>query len=169
MDTFFDSAIVDIFITLAIAMICGMIIGAERILAHKTAGMRTYALVAMGAALFVIISDLSVLKYAGSSGYNSSVITAAIITGVGFLGTGLMVWRDQKTLVGLTTATGLWISAGIGMAIGFGFYSVGLLATFLTLFVFIVLWFVEQKIKHLPFHTEGATDGEQTPTLTDIK
>jgi putative Mg2+ transporter-C (MgtC) family protein len=80
-----------------------------------------------------------------------------VITGVGFLGTGLMVWRDQ-TLAGLTTATGLWISAGIGLAVGFGFYMLGLIATLLTLFIFIVIWFVEQGLKkHFPA-IEGAAE-----------
>jgi putative Mg2+ transporter-C (MgtC) family protein len=139
----------DIVFRLFIAMLFGMAIGAERILAHKTAGMRTYALVSMGSALFVIVSDLASLIYSNNLDYNSAQIPAAIVTGVGFLGTGLMIWRDGKTLIGLTSATGLWISAGIGMAVGFGFYMLGLIATILTLFVFIVLWFVEERLKKI--------------------
>jgi putative Mg2+ transporter-C (MgtC) family protein len=154
----------DILLRLAIAMLFGMAIGAERILAHKSAGMRTYALVSMGAALFVTVSHLATQFYQNIGGYNPSQIPAAVITGVGFLGTGLMVWRDQ-TLAGLTTATGLWISAGIGLAVGFGFYMLGLIATLLTLFIFIVIWFVEQGLKkHLPA-IEGAA--EQTSKISE--
>lgn len=149
MENIFNSIWFDFFIKLSIAMLFGMVIGAERILAHKTAGMRTYALVSMGAALFTIISDISVSFYGSVPGYSPGPLTAAIITGVGFLGTGLMIWKD-KTLVGLTSATGLWISAGIGMAVGFGLFGLGLIATILTLFVFVVLWFVEQQIKRIP-------------------
>ncbi len=153
---------VELFIRLTIAMVFGMAIGAERILAHKSAGMRTYALVSMGAALFVLVSHLSTQFYANISGYNPSQIPAAVITGVGFLGTGLMVWRDQ-TLAGLTTATGLWISAGIGLSVGFGFYMLGLMATLLTLFIFVILWFVEQRLKALPA-IEGARAAEKKET-----
>jgi len=151
----------EMFIRLAIAMLFGMAIGAERILAHKSAGMRTYALVSMGAALFVVISHLATSFYENIGGYNPSQIPAAVITGVGFLGTGLMVWRDQ-TLAGLTTATGLWISAGIGLAVGFGFYMLALFATLLTLFIFIALWFIEQGLKkHIPAGMEGSTETAQ--------
>ncbi len=159
--TLFDSNTVELFIRLAVAMLFGMAIGAERILAHKSAGMRTYALVSMGAALFVIVSDSAATFYSSNVGNNPSLIPSAIVTGVGFIGAGLMIWRD-KTLSGLTTATGLWISAGIGMAVGFGFYSIGFMATILTLFIFVVLWFVEQKLKHLP-GIEGASEQEPLP------
>lgn len=159
--TLFDLTTVEIFTRLAIAMLFGMAIGAERILAHKSAGMRTYALVSMGSALFVIVSHLGSTIYSNSSGYNPSQIPGAVITGVGFIGAGLMVWRD-RTLAGLTTATGLWISAGIGLAVGFGLYSLGFMATILTLFIFVVLWFVEQKLKHLP-GIEGASEQEPLP------
>ncbi len=140
----------DYLIKLFVAMICGLIIGIERIIAHKTAGMRTYALVAMGAALFVIISDITVQLYANMAGYNPSSITAAVVTGIGFLGTGLMIWRDKEHLYGLTSATSLWVVAGIGMAVGYGAYDLAFAATVLTLFVFIVLWFFEQQIKKIP-------------------
>src|SRR4051812_28834520 len=108
MDIFISSGMADLFLKLSLAMLFGMLIGAERIIAHKTAGMRTYALVSMGAALFVIISDLTAVTYHNLPAYNPGVITAAVISGVGFLGTGLMIWKDKVHLSGLTTATGLW-------------------------------------------------------------
>jgi putative Mg2+ transporter-C (MgtC) family protein len=123
-----------------------MVIGTERMWAHKTAGMRTYALVAMGSALFVIISNEMVKTYAGFAGMNPLMIVAQIIVGVGFIGAGLIFTKDSK-LMGLTTVTGLWVSAGIGMASGFGLFSIAIIATILTLFIFIVLWFIEQQLR----------------------
>ena len=100
---------------LFIALFLGMIMGMERVWAHKTAGMRTYALVSMGSALFVLVSVEMVKAYTGFDGMNPLHIVAQIIVGVGFIGTGLIFTKDNK-LMGLTTATGLWVSAGIGMA-----------------------------------------------------
>ena len=138
----------DIITKLFLAMLFGMIIGAERLYAHKTAGMRTYALVSMGAALFIIISETIAKNYIGLINFDPLRTASQIIVGVGFLGAGMIVFKDSR-ITGLTTATGLWVSAGIGVASGFGLYGLALTATILTLFIFIVLWFVEQKIRHL--------------------
>jgi len=125
-----------------------MVIGVERILAHKTAGMRTYALVSMGSALFVMLSELLLNANINSTGFNPAHIPAAIITGIGFLGAGVIIFKDNQ-VTGVTTASSIWVVAGIGMAVGFRFYSLAIIVTVLTLFVFIVLWFIEQKIKNL--------------------
>ena len=146
MTNFFDVATIDITLRLFVALILGMIIGTERVLAHKTAGMRTYALVSMGSALFVIVSEEMVAKYINLPGMNPLMITAQIVLGVGFIGTGLIFTKDSK-LMGLTTASGLWVSAGIGMAAGFELFNIAFIATILTLFVFTVLWFVEQRLR----------------------
>lgn len=135
----------EIIIKLTLAMALGMIVGIERYLAHKTAGMRTYSLVSMGSALFIIMSESVAQAYIGSSGLNPLHIAAAVITGMGFLGAGLMIHQDFK-IVGLTSASGLWVVSGIGMAVGFGLYSLSIIATILTLFIFIILWFLEKKI-----------------------
>ncbi len=134
---------------LGFAMLLGMAIGAERIIAHKTAGMRTYSLVAMGSALFVIISEMIIEMHPGLDN-NPAQIPSLVISGVGFLGTGLMIWKDSK-LFGLTTATSIWVAAGIGIACGFGFFELAVLATILTLFIFVVLWFLEYKLRHSSF------------------
>jgi len=146
MENFLNITTVDIVIRLLIAVILGMIIGTERVWAHKTAGMRTYALVSMGSALFVIISGEIVKYYTGYSGLNPVMIISQIVVGVGFIGAGLIFTKDSK-LMGITTATSLWVSAGIGMAAGFKLYNIAIVATFLTLFIFIVLWFVEEQLK----------------------
>ena len=157
MENIFDQSTLDIVLPLFTALFLGMIIGTERVWAHKTAGMRTYALVSMGSALFVIVSSEMVKAYAGFSGMNPLHIVAQIIVGVGFIGTGLIFTKDNK-LMGLTTATGLWVSAGIGMACGFGLYNIAIIASVLTLFIFIVLWFLEEQLKKTQFFKNSTTE-----------
>ncbi|MCX6753723.1 MAG: MgtC/SapB family protein, partial [Candidatus Nomurabacteria bacterium] len=138
---------------LFVALMLGMIIGTERVWAHKTARMRTYALVSMGSALFVVISNEMVKYYAGFSGMNPLMIVSQIVVGIGFLGAGIIFNKDSK-LVGLTTATGLWVSAGIGMASGLGLFNIAIIATILTLFIFVVLWYIEERIKKSKYFKE---------------
>lgn len=135
-----------IFTKLLVATVAGMLIGTERLFAHKTAGMRTYALVSMGSALFAVISESLALMYMGNGSFDPSRIASQIIVGVGFLGAGMIILKGDQ-ITGLTSATGLWVAAGIGMACGFGLYEIALIATLLTLFIFTTLWFIEDKIR----------------------
>jgi putative Mg2+ transporter-C (MgtC) family protein len=150
MDTFFDQETIVIVSRLVVALLLGMVIGLERVWAHKTAGVRTYALVSMGSALFIIISEMVAFKYADITNFDPMRLASQIVVGVGFIGTGLIFTRDSK-LMGLTTATGLWVSAGIGMATGFGLFKLSIIATFLTLFIFTILWFIEEKFRNTSF------------------
>lgn len=157
MENFFDAPTLEIINRLFVALILGLFLGTERVWAHKTAGMRTYALVAMGSALFVVISEEMVKTYFNMPGLNPLMIVAQIVVGVGFLGTGLIFSKESK-LMGMTTATGLWVSAGIGMASGFGLFKLAIISTFLTLFIFTVLWFVEEQLKKTKFFKNSITD-----------
>lgn len=150
MENFISLSTIDIITRLLVALLLGMVIGTERVWAHKTAGMRTYALVAMGSSLFVIISNEMVKYYTGMSGLNPLMIIAQIVVGVGFIGSGLIFAKESK-MMGLTTATGLWVSSGIGMAAGFKLFNIAIIATVLTLFIFVVLWFIEKKLKDSRF------------------
>jgi putative Mg2+ transporter-C (MgtC) family protein len=156
---FVDPLIGDLFMKLAIAMLCGVAIGTERIIAHKVAGMRTYALVAMGSALFVSIADMVFQTWhnAGVLGIDPFHIPAAIITGVGFMGAGIFILKGSN-VTGLTTASGLWVAAGIGMASGYGLFAAAILTTLLTLFVFIILWYVEQAIRKVAARDESGSE-----------
>jgi putative Mg2+ transporter-C (MgtC) family protein len=145
----FNTETADIFVKLFIAMFCGMLIGTERLLANKTAGMRTYALVSMGSALFVVISVLISSQYQSTVNFDPLRMAAQIIAGVGFLGAGLILVKNNQ-ITGLTSSTGLWVSAAIGMSAGFGLFIVTAISTFLTLFIFIVLWFIEKQIQKMP-------------------
>lgn len=154
MENIFNGAMIDIITRLLVAVLLGMVIGTERMWAHKTAGMRTYALVSMGSSLFVVISNEMVKFYSGMNGLNPLMIVAQIVVGVGFIGSGLIFSKDSK-MMGLTTATGLWVSAGIGMAAGFGLFNIAIISTILTLFIFTVLWFVEEQIKKSKFFNDN--------------
>lgn len=146
-------AFTDIYIHLFLAMALGMILGIERFIAHKTAGMRTYTLVSMGSALFVIISGLVVQQF-GLTTFDPLRIAAQVVAAAGFLGVGAIVHRSDNQVSGITTASGLWVAAGIGMACGFGFYELAVLVTGLALFTFVVLWFIEQRLVKLPINKD---------------
>ena len=106
----------EIIIRISIAVGLGALLGLERTLAGKNAGLRTYAMVSLGSALFIIIAEIVSSKIPNS---NPLLLGSAVITGIGFIGAGLVLFQDHK-VTGLTTAAGLWVSAGIGMAAGYG-------------------------------------------------
>ncbi|MFA5933677.1 MAG: MgtC/SapB family protein [Candidatus Paceibacterota bacterium] len=151
----------DIFIRLAVAMSLGMLVGVERLLAQKTAGMRTYALVAMGSSLFVIISEMMIASRGDLIGLDPLRMASQIVVGVGFLGAGLIVFKDER-VVGLTSASGLWVAAGIGVAAGFGLFWLSIMATILTLFIFTVLWFIEEYLKRFSRYKNNSTNNTDT-------
>lgn len=132
---------------LSLAVILGAVIGLERELARKTAGLRTYALVSLGSAIFTIISGqlMEVSSYGGVTNFDPARIAAQIIPGIGFIGAGMIIFSQSK-LQGITTAAGIWVTASIGMAVGFRFYSMAVLSTVLVLFIFVLLWLLEERI-----------------------
>jgi putative Mg2+ transporter-C (MgtC) family protein len=132
------------FIYLVVALILGSALGLERSLAHKTAGVRTFGLVSMGSCLFILIAR-NVIPTVETLNYDPLRMAAGIVMGIGFLCGGVIVFKDS-TLTGLTTATALWVSAGIGMAVGYGLISLAFFATGATLLVFTLFWHIEQKV-----------------------
>ena len=121
---------------LLLAVFCGYIIGSERKARSKEAGVRTHAIVCFASALMMIISKYAFLDIEG--GYDVERVAAQIVTGVGFLGAGMIFYR-RDLIQGLTTAAGVWATAGIGMALGAGMVILGLVSTALILFIQIVL------------------------------
>lgn len=128
-----------------IAGICGIVIGYERKSRAKEAGIRTHFIVASAAALMMIISkygfsDLFKLAAAtdGNLKLDPSRVASSIVSGVGFLGAG-MIFVQKYTIKGLTTAAGIWATAGIGMAIGAGLYITGTLFTVVIYFAQVIL------------------------------
>lgn len=125
------------------AAICGWLVGVERSRRFKDAGVRTHSMVACSAALLMIISkygfaDLVMADgsfFPGARGADAARIASQVVSGVGFLGAGV-IYRDRKfTTRGLTTAAGIWAVAGIGMAIGAGLYVIGMFSTALIIFM----------------------------------
>ncbi len=138
----------DTILRLVVAVGLGILIGAERLLVHKDAGMKTHALVSLGSAVFVLISEILVQKYINHPGLNPTMIPGQIIVGIGFLGAGsIMLYGSQ--LRGLTTASGLWVTAGVGMAAGFGLYSLATISTVLVLLVLIVVNILEKPVRKM--------------------
>jgi putative Mg2+ transporter-C (MgtC) family protein len=115
--------------------------GINRSLAGKHAGMRTFALVSLGSCVFTVISTLSSFELSSFAAVNPLQIAGSVVIGIGFIGTGLAAFRGEQ--VELTTASGVWVVAGIGMACGFGFYIIATAATVLSLVVFSGLSHVE--------------------------
>jgi putative Mg2+ transporter-C (MgtC) family protein len=143
----------DVILKLVTAVCLGLIVGAERLFVHKDAGMKTHALVAMGAALFVIISEQIVQKYINLPGLNPTMIPAQIVLGIGFLGAGSILHQGSR-LSGLTTAGGLWVTAAIGMAAGFGFYDLAFITTLLVLLILTLVNIFEKPIRKIIGDTE---------------
>ena len=138
----------DLILRLVLAMGLGMLIGAERLMVKEAAGMKTHALVSLGAAVFMILSEVMVQKYIKLPGLNPTMIPSQIIVGIGFLGAGSIILQGSR-LVGLTTAGGLWVTAGIGMAVGFGFYSLAVITTALVLVVLVLVNILEKPIRKI--------------------
>lgn len=146
---------IEIILKLFAALFLGMSLGIERALAGKTAGMRTYGLVTMGSALFVIIGVLASGGFENTKVFtdSSARVTAAIIQGIGFIGAGLIIFKGSK-VSGVTTAAGIWIAAGVGAAIGYGFYILAVATAIFTILAFTTLWYIENKLKSMVHFSE---------------
>ena len=126
----------DFVIRIIVACLCGFVLGVERSRRFKEAGVRTHMIVCAGAALIMIVSkygfaDLTSASkemYNGTRGADPARLAAQVVSGVGFLGAG-MIFKNGGSVTGLTTAAGIWAAAGIGLAIGSGMYVVGILVT----------------------------------------
>lgn len=122
------------FLRVCLSALCGGLIGFERDRRYKEAGVRTHTLVCLTGALVMITSKYGFMDLAGTPGYqvDPSKLASGVITGIGFLGAGLIFVRNQS-ISGLTTAAGIWGTAGIGMAVGSGLLWLGVLSTLLVL------------------------------------
>lgn len=126
----------EILLRVALAAVLGGAIGFERELREREAGLRTHMLVAVGAALFTLVSAFAWTDwhFSNASGvvYDPTRIAAQVVTGIGFLGAGAII-RQGLSVRGLTTAATLWVVAAIGMATGAGFYTAAVITTVLVL------------------------------------
>lgn len=137
-----EPGVLEISLRLGCAMLVGLIIGIEREYTHRPAGMRTHILVALGACVVSIVGEMLFTQYHVTGATpDPARLSAQVITGVGFLGAGTIM-KEGPTVKGLTTAASLWAVACLGLASGFGYYSLALLGMafiMITLTVFEVL------------------------------
>lgn len=150
-----------------IAGCCGVIIGYERKSRMKEAGIRTHFVVAVGSALMMIISKYAFQDQIGwdNLSLDPSRVAAGVVSGVGFLGAG-MIFMQKQTIKGLTTAAGIWATAGIGMAVGAGLYFIGIGVTLILFLGQVMLhgripWLTSpmaEKIRFVLDNEDGAVD-----------
>jgi putative Mg2+ transporter-C (MgtC) family protein len=139
----------DILARLLAAMVLGGLLGFERELAGKVAGLRTYSLISVGSALFVIVSMIVAADLSSVGAFDPLRVASNIVVGIGFVGAGMIIFREHEHRVqGLTTAAGLWIAAGIGMATGFGLFVIAAFATAIALFILVVMYLWEKKLRN---------------------
>lgn len=124
-------------IRLLAAGLVGAIIGYERELRAKGAGIRTHVLVALGSCLFMIIS---IFGFGGVERFDAARVAAGVVGGLGFLGGGIIM-KTQNHVTGLTTAAGLWVTGAIGLGFGCGLYEVSILSSILVLISLEALYF----------------------------
>ena len=166
MDIFFKEIHADLvesipwLLRMFLAAICGVAVGFERSRRQKDAGIRTHMIVALGAALAMIVSKygfFDLLEYEGLRA-DASRIASNVITGVGFLGAGVIFVKDVS-IKGITTAAGIWATASIGLAVGAGMYTIAIGAT--------ILMVVFQYVFHKFFSRLENTVNEFTVTVSD--
>lgn len=132
----------DVALKLILSALIGGIIGLEREVHEKPAGVRTNALICMGSALIMTVS-IYVMQTYGSQAADPARIAAHVIAGIGFIGAGVIM-RSKGSVHGLTTAATIWAVSGIGLAIGCGFYVAALTSAFIILIVLLVIGRIEK-------------------------
>lgn len=148
----------ELLLRLTLSCILGGVIGYERQSRRKSAGLRTNVLVCLGSCLIMVLSEALYLNVEGRTNADPARLAAQVVSGIGFLGAGAIM-KEGLTVTGLTTAACLWVVAGVGLAVGAGFYSGAL---FTTALVFATLgtlsrideWVMHEKNLSLIIHTE---------------
>lgn len=132
LESFFELSQIDYLFRLIVSILCGGAIGFERTKRLKEAGIRTHIIVALGSALIMLVSKygfFDIIIYEGLS-TDASRIAASVVSGISFLGAGVIFMKNDY-VKGLTTAAGIWATSGVGLAVGAGMYVIGIAATLL--------------------------------------
>lgn len=143
----------EIFLSIGSSVILGFILGLEREITNKNAGLRTHILVCMGACVFTLLSVYGFPTFVSGDNYNphangirdTARIAAQVVTGIGFIGAGTVL-RHGSSVRGLTTAATLWMAASIGMACGAERYDIAIIGTIFSVFVLVLIKYFERKI-----------------------
>ncbi len=153
---------------LAMSFLLGGLIGWEREIHGRVAGLRTHVLVCVGATLFMLVSGYVFFVYRELATVDPARIAAQIITGIGFIGAGTIM-QARFSVRGLTTAASLWVAAGIGMAVGCGFYSAAFITVGLALFALLLLWKLERFFSRDWYKTVSITAEDKERQFEKIK
>jgi putative Mg2+ transporter-C (MgtC) family protein len=131
---------INFLIKVILSIVFGGLVGLQRSLSHKHAGLRTFSLVALGACVFTVFIQMFIFD-------KDSIarILANIVLGIGFLGSGV-IFSFRGKVTGLTTAAAMWVTAAIGLGVGLGFYIESFIVTLLTIFILHFLYLVEAKL-----------------------
>lgn len=141
--TFSWPSILDAFIKMTMALVCGGVIGMERGRKKRPAGFRTYMLVCLGATLVMMTNDF---LCENGNGVDVARLGAQVINGIGFLGAGTIITTGHNRVKGLTTAAGLWASACIGLAIGSGYYEGAIIGTLMIVVIMVLLHTFDRRL-----------------------
>lgn len=146
-------------VRMAVALALGAALGFERERMAKPAGLRTYALVCLGAAMFMIGSILlgDEVRKQGGVGYDPSRIGSTIVQGIGFLAAGV-IFSSSGRIQGLTTAAGIWVTAAIGLLVGAGFYLVAIVGGAMTIATLVILGWLGDAADISGEHDEPKAD-----------
>ena len=133
-----------IVLKLFIAVVCGVVIGLEREMQDKAAGLRTHILVCLGACLFGMLGLTLVAEYK-----NADILRLAqgLLIGIGFLGAGVIA-REGTSIKGLTTAAGIWVMGAVGLAVGVGSYRIAIIGTIVSFLTITLFGRVENRFKN---------------------
>ena len=147
----------EIILRLILAAILGAIVGLERERKNWTAGMRTHMMVCLGSSLMMMVSSFGFADVLNTNHVtlDPSRIAAQVVSGIGFLGAGTIILLRQGIVRGLTTASGLWTVAGVGLACGGGMYFA---ASITTAFALVILWALQPIEKRLVFTNSASAD-----------
>ena len=158
---------ISVVVRLIMALLMGGIIGVERSRHGRAAGMRTHVLVCVGACMTALVG-LHLLGIDANA--DAARIAAQVISGIGFLGVGTIMIRNQAVVTGLTTAAGVWCTATIGIALGYGFYLAALVATVITIITATLLTRLEGGKKYIVHCYIELKDAEKaTSTIAIIE
>jgi putative Mg2+ transporter-C (MgtC) family protein len=155
----------DLLVPSFLSIVFGGLIGLQRERHERPAGLRTHALVCLGATVFTLVSYLG---FSHTEDIDPSRIAAGVVTGIGFIGAGV-IFRQGILVKGVTTAASIWISAAIGLALGTRLYYLAIIVTVFGLIILSFLKNVEDRVIHVPFYTVNITTAGDFKEIEKLK
>ena len=157
-----DKLIDGFWIKLIISIICGSIVGIERQIKGKPSGIRTSIFICLGTNIFISLGVVHT-----NPNVDITRVLGQVVTGIGFLGAGVIISREGLVL-GITSAAVIWILAGIGSMIGFGFFAEAIILSVVTLFLLLLIGYIEDKFPHLRGGPYSRSNGNNNDEKKDM-